>query len=210
MGGIDVFDENNFYLICDKLASTDADLKFILTQYGHPPFWSRAASFETLVHIILEQQVSLPSALAALNKLKLSVESISPVNILLLTDESLKACYFSRQKIKYVKHLATEILSENLNPEALAKLEDAEVIRELTKIKGIGIWSATVYLMMVLHRCDLFPLGDIALLTSVRETKNLSKETSKEAIEKLAGQWKPYRTIAAYILWHGYLCKRNR
>lgn len=210
MGGIDVFNENNFYLICDKLALKDADLQFILTQYGYPPFWSRPASFETLVHIILEQQVSLASALAALNKLKLSVQNISPANILLLTDEALKACYFSRQKITYVKHLATEILSENLNLEALQKMEDAEVIKELIKIKGVGVWSATVYLMMVLHRCDLFPLGDIALLTGMRETKNLPKETPKEAIEKLAQQWKPYRTIATYILWHGYLCKRKR
>lgn len=210
MEGIDLFEEKDLYILCDKLASTDPDLKGILSQYGYPPFWSRPASFETLVHIILEQQVSLASALAALNKLKLAVDIISPQNILPLTNETLKACYFSRQKISYVKHLATEIISGNLTLSAFEAISNQEVIKELTKIKGIGTWSATVYLMMVLHRSDLFPMSDIALISSVRETKDLSKDISKEAIEKLSEQWKPYRTIAAFILWHGYLCKRKR
>ena len=210
MAAGECFDEDNFCLLCDKIASKDEDLKLIITQFGYPPFWSRPASFETLVHIILEQQVSLASALAALNKLKLSVEDISAAKILLLTDDALKSCYFSRQKIIYVKHLAAEILDGKLILDDLYAMDDDQVLHQLTKIKGIGTWSASVYLMMVLHRIDIFPLGDVALLTSVRETKGLLKETSKSGIETIAEEWKPLRTIASFILWHGYLCRRKR
>lgn len=210
MEPVESFDEQNFYTLCELLAAKDDDLKQILTQYGYPPFWSRPPTFETLVHIILEQQVSLASALAALNKLKDTIEIISPQSILLLPDETLKSCYFSRQKITYIKHLSTEIIEGNLNLSALKEMQDEEVLHQLIKIKGIGNWSATVYLMMVLHRPNHFPFGDVALLTSVRETKKLPKECTKLSIEAIANKWRPYRTIAAFILWHGYLSKRNR
>ena len=127
-----------------------------------------------------------------------------------LSNEELRDCYFSRQKILYARHLATVIIDGQLNLAALTEMDNDQVRRELTKIKGIGNWSADVYLMMVLQRANLFPLGDIALIRSIRETKNLSKEILKEAIADIAAQWKPYQTIAAFILWHGYLCRRNR
>ena len=205
-----VFTDKNFKSICDNLATADPDLQSIIQQYGYPPFWKRAASFETLVHIILEQQVSLASALAALNKLKEKVGEITPVNLLLLSNEELKACYFSRQKIIYTRHLASELISGQLNLEELNTMDNDTVRSTLTKLKGIGNWSVDVYLMMVLQRCDIFPLGDVALITSIKETKGLSKETSRKEIAIIAEKWKPYQTVAAFILWHSYLSKRKR
>jgi DNA-3-methyladenine glycosylase II len=204
------FSEENFVALCDQLASFDQDLNLVIQQHGYPPFWTRAASFETLVHIILEQQVSLASALAALKKMKEKIVKITPENLLALSDEEMKACYFSRQKIEYCRYLASEFVAGELNLDHLQTLSNDAVKSMLTKIKGIGNWSTDVYLMMVLHRCDVFPLGDIALLTSVKEVKRLPKETSKEAIALIAEKWKPYQSIAAYILWHAYLCKRKR
>jgi DNA-3-methyladenine glycosylase II len=210
MNRIQTFSENNFKIICDHLAKKDPDLKSILDTHHYPPCWKRPPSFETLVHIILEQQVSLASAMAAMNKLKEKTDDITPDNLMALSNEELKACYFSRQKIIYVKHLAGAILNNELNMEELSLLDNDTVRSTLTKIKGIGNWTVDVYLMMVLQRCDLFPLGDVALTTSVKETKKLSKEISKEAIATIASRWKPYQTIAAFILWHSYLCKRKR
>lgn len=210
MSVIQTFDESNFNAICNVLAENDPDLSLILNTHGYPPFWSRAASFETLVHIILEQQVSLASAKAALKKLQEKIGCISANNLAILSNEELKACYFSRQKIVYVKDLAEAVLKNELNLQALTLLDNDLVRLNLTQIKGIGNWSADVYLMMVLHRCDLFPIGDIALLTSVKETKKRPKETSKDEIAFIANKWKPYRTIAAFILWHSYLCRRKK
>lgn len=150
------FTDKNFISICDTLAINDPDLHSIIHQYGYPPFWKRTASFETLVHIILEQQVSLASAVAALNKLKEKIIRITPQNLLSLSDAEMKACYFSRQKIIYTKHLASEIISGQLNLEELNAMDNDRIRAALTKIKGIGNWSVDVYLMMVLQRCDLF------------------------------------------------------
>jgi DNA-3-methyladenine glycosylase II len=204
------FNKKNFTSLCDALAATDADLRLVIQQYGYPPLWKRAASFETLIHIILEQQVSLASALAALNKLREKIVDITPKNVLALSDEELKACYFSRQKMGYARHLAEVIISEDFNLDDFSTLDNDAVKARLTKIKGIGNWSTDIYLLMVLNRCDIFPLGDIALLTSVKEIKGLPAQTSKEAISLIAEKWKPYQSVAAYILWHGYLCKRGR
>ena len=204
------FNDANFILICDSLAAQDESLKIIITKYGYPPLWKRAASFETLIHIILEQQVSLAAALAALNKLRQKIKEVTPQNVLALSNEDLKDCYFSRQKIIYAKHVASEIYNGNLDLDGLSTLDNDAIRARLTKLKGIGNWSVDVYLMMVLQRCDIFPLGDIALMTSIKEIKNLPRESNKEISATIAAAWKPYQTIAAFILWHAYLSKRKR
>lgn len=204
------FDESNFTAICDRLAKSDTDLGIILEKYGYPPCWKRPASFETLVHIILEQQVSLASALSAMKKLKEKTGEITPQNLQALTEAELRSCFFSRQKINYTRQLTAAVISAELNIRELENLDNDAVRSRLTAIKGIGNWSADVYLMMALHRSDIFPLGDLALLTSMRETKQLPPNTPTSAIALLADKWKPFRTIAAFILWHAYLCRRNR
>lgn len=206
----DKFDESTFRKHCNKLSKIDPDLELIINTHGYPPLWKRKHGFETLIHIILEQQVSLASAKAALNKLKEKIGAVTPAKILQLTDAELKACYFSRQKTVYARHLAQAIISKQLNFKKFSLANDDDVRTELKKIKGVGDWTVDVYLMMVLQRADLFPLGDIALLNSIKEVKNLPKHTSREDLLLIADKWKPYRTVAAFILWHSYLCRRNR
>jgi DNA-3-methyladenine glycosylase II len=201
-------DENHFTRICDLLGNQDSDLKNVIGLYGYPPYWSRRPGFETLIHIILEQQVSLASAKAALNKLQQRIGSITPANLFALSDEELKACYFSRQKIKYARHLANVILSKQLSFKKLGILPDEEVRSTLIKLPGIGNWTVDIYLMMALHRPDCFPLGDIALVNSLKDIKKLPKDTLREELAIISNEWKPYRTVAAYLLWHAYLRKR--
>ncbi len=207
---ISIFNDVNFKRYCNKLGKVDADLKRIIDTHGHPPLWKRKQGFETLIHIILEQQVSLASAKAALIKLKEKIGIVTPIKILQLTDAELKTCYFSRQKIVYARHLAEAVASKKLNLQKLSLAPDEVVRSELKKIKGIGDWTVDVYLMIVLQRCNLFPTGDIALINSIKEIKNLPQHTTKEEILLIAEKWEPNRTVAAFILWHSYLCKRNR
>lgn len=209
MKGYPSFDAETLKLYCDRLAKKDAVFKSVIDTYGYPPCWTRKAHFETLIHIILEQQVSLASAKAALVKLKEKVGLVTPAKIMALSDEELKACYFSRQKIQYARHLADAVLSKKVSIRALEGMNNEEVRAMLTAVKGIGNWTVDVYLMMVLHRNDLFPLGDIALVNSVKHLKELPPHTAKEKIGEIAENWKPYRTVAAFLCWHAYLRRKN-
>lgn len=203
------FTKDNFINICDQLSKKDKDLKKIIKLHGHPPMWTRPATFQTLILIILEQQVSLASAYAAFKKLKQKVGYITPAKILSLTDTELRACYFSRQKIIYARELAKTIQNKQINLKKLSLTADDAIRIELKRIKGIGDWSVDVYLMHALQRTDLFPLGDIALVNSLKETKQLHPKITKEEMLALAESWRPYRTIASIILWHAYIKKRG-
>ena len=203
------FDSANFKKICNRLCRIDKDLHAIIRQYGHPPIWTRPATFQTLILFILEQQVSLASAYAAFKKLKEKVEYVTPAKILSLTDAELRSCYFSRQKIVYARELAKAVQSKQLRLNKFSNAHEDEIRLELKKIKGIGDWTVDVYLMHALQRTDLFPLGDIALVNSLKEIKQLHPHTKKENMLVIAEPWRPYRTIAAMILWHSYIKKRN-
>jgi DNA-3-methyladenine glycosylase II len=199
------FTKATFYPICDQLTLMDADLATIITNHGYPPLWSRPNTFETLVHIILEQQVSLASALSALNKLKERVQELTPARLLLLTDEEMRACYCSRQKTTYIRYLAEALLSGQLNLTELEHLPNDEIRAKLITLKGIGHWTIDVYLMFVLQRADIFPSGDLAAVNAMKRVKGLPKTTTKEELIELANIWQPYRTVATMLLWHFYL-----
>jgi len=203
------FNQINFRQLCDQLAATDADLSSIIQTYGSPPMWQRPNTFESLVHIILEQQVSLASALSALNKLKEKVQEITPARLILLTDEEFKACYFSRQKTLYVKHLAEFLISGKLSLEKLELLSDDEVRDQLTAIKGIGNWTVDIYLIFILHRADVFPVGDLAAVNALKKIKNLPPSVTREDILLITQSWQPYCTLATMLLWHFYLEERK-
>lgn len=198
------FTKATFYPICDQLALMDADLAAIINTYGYPPLWSRPNTFETLVHIILEQQVSLASALSALNKLKERVQELTPARLLLLTDEEMRACYCSRQKTAYIRYLAEALLSGQINLAELEHLSNDAIRAKLITLKGIGHWTIDVYLMFVLQRADIFPAGDLAAVNAMKRVKGLPNATKEELIE-LAAIWQPYRTVATMLLWHFYL-----
>lgn len=199
------FNQTNYQAICDELAINDEDLQKIIESYGYPPFWSRPNSFESLVHIILEQQVSLASALSALKKLKEKVKHLIPARVLLLTDEEFRACYCSRQKTAYIKYLAEALLRGQLNLNEFPDLPDEEIRAQLTALKGIGNWTADVYLMFSLQRADIFPIGDLAAVNALKRVKKLPAETPREEMLTITELWQPYRTIAAMLLWHYYL-----
>jgi len=206
---VQTFDSANFHLFCDKLTRKDRELKGIITQHGYPPLWTRPNTFQTLILTILEQQVSLAAAYAAFKKLKQKIGFVTPAKMLQLTDEEMRACYFTRQKMGYARGLAEAVQSKKVQLKKLRALPDEEVRSELIKLKGIGHWTIDVYLMHALQRTDLFPLGDIALVNSLIEIKQLHPYISKEEMLKIAEPWRPYRTIAAMILWHSYIKKRN-
>jgi DNA-3-methyladenine glycosylase II len=204
----DVLTTENFGSICDFLIEKDEDLKFIFDQYGYPPFWTRPNSFATLVLTILEQQVSLLSAYAAYTRLKEKLEPITPESLLALTDEELRSCYFSRQKIVYTRGLARALISNEINLERMESLPDETVRARLIKLKGIGNWTVDIYLIHALRRTDIFPTGDLALVNAVRMIKE-DKNLTKEAIVHLSLPWKPYRSVATMMFWHYYIKKRN-
>jgi DNA-3-methyladenine glycosylase II len=204
------FCKQDFHSLCDLLAKKDAHIRQILQQHGYPPMWQRKPNFETLIHIILEQQVSLASAKAALNRLKETLGGIiTPKKLLALSDPEMKESYFSRQKIIYARHLATELISGRLSIKKICGLPDDQIRNELKKIKGIGDWTVDVFLLMALQRKDIFPVGDLAMISSLKKTKQLPMDTSKEEILKLSASWIPHRSIAAMIFWHAYIQEKS-
>nr|WP_294907831.1 DNA-3-methyladenine glycosylase 2 family protein [uncultured Lacibacter sp.] len=206
---IQTFSAENFQSYCDLLSKKDKHLKAIIKEHGYPPMWTRRQGFETLILTILEQQVSLAAAFAAYKKLKAKIGTVTPAKILAMSNEELRECYFTRQKQVYAKELATAITTKKLQLRKFSQMTDEDVRTQLTSIKGIGNWTTDVYLMHALQRTDLFPLGDIALVNSLKETKQLRPDISKDEMLAIAEPWRPYRTVAAMILWHAYIKKRN-
>ncbi|MFT3827680.1 MAG: DNA-3-methyladenine glycosylase 2 family protein [Chitinophagaceae bacterium] len=190
-----------------KLLRRDRMFADIHRQFGVPPDWSREPGFISLSKIILEQQVSLASANAHFLKLQGYIPEFSPVHILKLTDEEMRTCQISRQKSKYLRELSAAIVKGELDLPALHKLEEAEIRKQLTAIKGIGTWTTDIYLMFCMQAKDIFPIGDIAVVNTVKELTDA--RTAPEILE-LAEEWKPFRSLAVYFLWHYYLKKRNR
>ncbi|MCL4488832.1 MAG: DNA-3-methyladenine glycosylase 2 family protein [Chloroflexi bacterium] len=187
------------------LVRRDLHLAKIVTLFGLPPLWPRPASFATLVHIILEQQVSLASANAAFARLKIAASPLTPERFLSLDARKLKRIGFSRQKTLYCRLLAAEIGEGRLKLPALARMDDAAARQTLMRIKGIGVWTADIYLMEALGRRDIWPVGDIALATAVQVVKGLPARPTPEELESLGEPWRPWRAVAARMFWHYYL-----
>src|SRR5205814_2214394 len=137
--------------------------------HRYPPMWTRTASFATLIHIVLEQQVSLASARAAFNKLKEKTGTITPAKVLQLSDAEMKSCYFSRQKIVYARHLAEAFISKKIQLKQFTSCHDDDIRMVLKQVKGIGDWTADVYLLFALQRTDVFPVGDLAMVNALKE-----------------------------------------
>lgn len=187
------------------LSRRDGDLRRVVKQFGVPPMWARESGFSTLLHIILEQQVSLASARAAHNKLLEVASPLTPRRFLRLDDSTLKTVGFSRQKTLYGRELARSIVKGLLDLDALSSMDDATVRSELIKIKGIGRWTADIYLLMVLRRPDIWPTGDLALAVAAQKVKGLRIRPSQQELDEMSAAWKPWRAVAARILWHYYL-----
>lgn len=194
----------------DRLAAADPDLAAIVERFGLPPLWNRAPGFPTLVHIILEQQVSLGSAQAAFDRLRAAADPLTPSRFLGLTDAGLLAIGFSRQKASYSRALATALTDGSLDLDGLGRLDDDAVSRALVALPGIGPWTAAIYLLMVLGRPDVWPVGDIALAQAVAEVKGLDRRPGPLEMAELGELWRPWRSVAARLFWHDYLSRRGR
>ena len=193
-------------VVISELPKIDPIFTSILDQYGIPDMQSRPEGFESLCRIILEQQVSLMSAQATYEKLSAKLNSFSPKEILALSPEEMRNATVSKQKASYMKGLATAILDGKLALDTLSELSPPEAKEALITIKGIGPWTAQVYLVFCLQVSDVFPHGDVALINTVVELTGIEKT----AVQSKSEDWAPHRTGAALLLWHHYLKKRGR
>lgn len=188
-----------------ELASRDPDLGAVVERFGAPPMWAREPGFPTLLHIVLEQQVSLASAQAAFDRLRAAATPLTPAAFLTLDDARLLDIGFSRQKARYGRALATTLGRGDLDLAGLEGLDDAGVDAALTSVPGIGPWTAAIYRLMVLRRPDAWPPHDIALAQAVAEVRGLRHRPDTRTMHDLAQGWRPWRAVAARILWHHYL-----
>ena len=193
----------------DVLAARDSDLASVIAAHGRPEFWSREPGFSALVLIILEQQVSLASAKAAFNRMVEDVGVPTPESFLRLDAETLRSMGFSRQKARYCRILAEEVSSGKLDLDAVGGMTDDAARSTLMQVTGIGRWTADIYLLCALSRPDVWPVGDLALVGAIQQVKGLDRRPSPVEFESLGEQWRPWRSVAAQILWHHYLGVRK-
>ena len=201
--------ENTLYRAANTLARRDNDLASVFKSLGPPPLWARPAGFATLVKIILEQQVSLASAASMFERLKKNTIPFHPARLIELGEAHLKSQGLTRQKTAYCLDLAEALNNRRLRLSRLSLMTDEDVRAALMEIKGLGSWSADVYLLMVLRRPDIFPATDLALVTAVTELKQLPARPNTNQLLEMAEPWRPYRSVAARMLWQFYLAKRS-
>lgn len=204
---IPVLSEDSFACGVRRLVEADPALAAVQRRWGDPPFWSRPPGFPTLIHIILEQQVSLASALAAFRRVSEMAAPLAPASFLALDDNQLRVAGFSRQKAAYGRELARTLLDGELDLDALQDLDDDMARACLLRVKGIGPWSAEIYLLMALRRPDVWPLGDLALAAAVQDVTGLDHRPDRSELEQIGERWRPWRAVAARLLWHHYLSK---
>ena len=188
-----------------ELARRDPHLAAVVARYGAPPLWDRPPGFETLVQIILEQQISLSAGRAAYGRLERLAGSVTPRRVAVLTETELRSAGLTRQKSAYIRELAQAIVAGEFDPDALAALDDDEARAALIRLRGVGAWTADIYLLMALGRADIWPSGDLALVAAIREVKRLRSLPSSDRIGRITRAWSPWRAVAARVLWHHYL-----
>ena len=189
------------------LQKTDVIFKNIIDKYGIPTIPIRPEGFQTLVLLILEQQVSVDSAKATFLKIKAEVVAIEPENLIHLSDETFRNLGVSRQKASYIRALSEAIISKQIDLESFSSKSAEKIRDELIKIKGIGNWTIDVYLMFCLQKPDISPLGDIAVVNTIKELLAIE---DKIFMQSYVEKWSPHKSMATFLLWHYYLKKRNR
>jgi DNA-3-methyladenine glycosylase II len=190
--------------------SGDPVFAAILDRAGPPRFRRRRNGFPTLLHIILEQQVSIDAAAAMHRRLTGLCVPLAPEPFLALDDATLRSCGFSRQKMGYARALANAVVGGTLDFAALERTGDADALATLVALKGIGRWSAEIYLIFALGRADIWPAGDLGLQLSAADCLGLESRPNEAALRALGEQWRPWRSIAACLFWQSYLHARNR
>ena len=193
------------------LTEQDRRLAAIVERFGPPPMFARPRGYATLVWIILEQQVSIASAAAMFARITAALPggAVTPAEIAALGPTGLQALGLTRQKSSYVYGLAERILRGELQLEQLAVSSDTDAEEMLLDVPGIGRWTAGVYLLMALGRPDVWPPGDLGLHKSMAEVRCLRSVPSSDVAARYALRWRPWRAVAARLLWHSYLSLRR-
>ena len=186
------------------LGRQDSDLARAFEEVGAPPPRSRPAGFASLVDIVLAQQVSTSSYRAIAQRLEAAAGAITPASIAALGETGLRGIGFSRQKAIYARGLAEAVDEGRLDLDALALLPDEVAMAELVKLKGVGTWTAEIYLMFCLQRPDILPAGDLALRVAAGLVKRKRKRPEETALRRMGEAWRPWRSVAARLLWHYY------
>ncbi len=203
-------DAARFVEAASLLAEEDEAITAIIDKWGMPDFWARRPGFETLVLLILEQQVSLESGAAMYRRLKTLLGSVDPRAVLRVGEARMRSIGVTRQKSRYLTRLSEAVVGGDLD---LGALEDAsvEVAREtLTSLKGIGAWTADAYLLTASRRPDMWPIGDRALQVGAGEAVGMDRPATEDELTILGEPWRPVRAVAARLIWHNYLCERAR
>jgi len=171
---------------------------------GPPEPRERAPGYATILRIIVDQQVSVQAGASIWRKLEQEISNITPQTVLDAGEDTLRACGFSRPKVRYARCLADVIIDGTLDLGSLSSLTDENVMKQLTSVTGIGRWSAEIYLMFALKREDVWPAGDVALATATERLMGLDHRPDVAELDSIAERWRPWRTSAALVLWHYY------
>ena len=190
-----------------KLSELDDDLKYIINKYNLPDSRKESNTFETLMRIIIGQQISRKAAESIYQKLK-EKKITTYKNFLNTDDKYLKNLGLSFRKIIYIKDLAKNIYEKKINLNEFKKSSSEVVYNSLIKIKGIGKWTINNYQLFVLEDCDAWPGGDLAIQEAIKSLKNLDVRPDENEANIIAEKWKPFRGSAALLLWH-YYSKKN-
>lgn len=191
------------------LAAADPQLGRVVSRFGPPHPWTRRPGYAALVQIVLEQQVSLASGRTAFARLREACGGeVAAERVAGLAAPVLQAAGVSRRKASYCQEIARRILDGRLDLKALGRADDDTVRERLMDIRGIGPWTANIYLMTALGRPDVWPDGDLALAAAAQQVKDLRERPDARRLREMAAEWSPWRTVAARILWHHYLSER--
>ncbi len=190
------------------LVHRDPLIAGLVEQFGMPPLWQRSQNFRTLVHVVLEQKVSLASARAVMLRVQELCPDMSPASFLGVCEQQLRKAGISERKVSYCRSIALAITTDTLNLAGLRHNTDTQVMEQLTAVRGIGPWTAGVYLLMAMRRPDAWASGDRALAVSLAECESLPAVPSYAELDERAERWRPFRAAAARVLWHAYLSRR--
>jgi DNA-3-methyladenine glycosylase II len=184
------------------LAAVDPDMARAIAEVGHPPMRTSDPGFATLLRSIMGQQVSVHAARSIWEKLNRLVSPMTPENMMLASDATLREAGLSAQKARYAKALAADIVEKRLDFDGVHTMEDEHAIAELSKALGVGRWTAEIYLMFALGRVDIMPGNDLGLITAAHHLKGLRRRPDEKKLRRMAEAWKPWRSVASLLLWH--------
>ena len=184
-----------------ELCLKDKKLGKIINKYPKDFLYSKSDPFKTLARSIIGQQISVKAAQSVWDRFEKKCKNVTAKNVAKLNYMTLKSCGLSRQKITYLKCLSSAFIDKTLNPNAWVKLKDEEIISQLTKIKGIGRWTAEMYLIFNLCRPDVFPVKDIGVIKGICKCYNFDYPITEHCAINLSRKWKPWRSVATWYLW---------